>query len=302
MIPVPIDRRATTLRTALACTIALAISGCQAVAFGVLNNSKQSLPPRESATYDETLELKLDVHRSNPAPSKPPIAVFFYGGSWRNGSREQYAFVGTALAKVGIITVIPDYRVFPQGRFPDFEYDAANAVRWVYDHAVELGGDPRRVFLVGHSAGAHIAALLATDKRYLETVDLVPSDLAGVVGISGPYDFLPLTDPDLIEVFGAAEDWPESQPVNFVDGDEPAFLLLHGADDRVVWPRNSSSLESKLTAKGVDASLVTYPSMGHFRIVAAFRYNGLAPTLNDTAHFMLAPNRSSHRSGTAGQH
>jgi acetyl esterase/lipase len=285
------SRLVAVLRPAIACSTALLISACQTVAFSVLNSGGHALPALESITYDDKLGLKLDVHRPLAQSGKPPIAVFFYGGSWRSGSRDDYAFVGAALARSGITAVIPDYRVFPQGRFPDFEFDAAHAVRWAFDHAAGLGGDPHRIFLIGHSAGAHIAALLATDRRYLAGVGIAPTDLAGVIGISGPYDFLPLTDPDLIEVFGEAEDWPASQPVNFVDGDEPPFLLLHGLEDRVVWPRNSQSLQSKLHDNHVSAQLITYPEIGHFRIIAAFRYPGLAPSLRDSVDFMLSHRR-----------
>lgn len=274
------------LCVALAATLA---SACQGIAFTVLNSGSPSLPAVETVVYRSESGLALDIHRPATNRKAGPVAVFFYGGSWRNGNREEYAFVGEALAKAGVVAVIPDYRVYPQGRFPDFEYDAAHAVRWVRDHAGELGADPRRIFLVGHSAGAHIAALLATDSRYLADVGLRPKDLAGVVGISGPYDFLPITDPDLIDVFGEAAEWPASQPVNFVDGDEPPFLLLHGSDDRIVWPRNSESLQSHLQKAGVAARLLRYPSIGHFRIVAAFRFHALAPTLKDTTDFLLAP-------------
>lgn len=283
------------MRRLLACSIALLISGCQTVAFSVLNTGHGELPALETITYDEKLNLKLDIHRAKPGSQKPPIAVFFYGGSWRSGNRGEYAFVGEALAAKGILTIVPDYRVFPQGRFPDFEYDAAHALRWVFDHAAELGGDPQRIFVVGHSAGAHIAALLGTDKRYLNSVNLAPRELAGIVGISGPYDFLPLTDPDLVEVFGKEQDWPTSQPVNFVDGDEPPFLLLHGASDKVVRPKNSTSLQSRLENAGVAVQYKSYPSLGHFRIVAAFRFHGLAPTLGDTADYILDGGRSLSR-------
>jgi acetyl esterase/lipase len=281
-------RLAAVLRTTMVCSTALLISACQTVAFSVLNSGGDALPATESITYDENLGLKLDVHRAAGQTARPPIAVFFYGGSWRNGNRGEYAFVGAALAGAGITTVIPDYRVFPQGRFPDFEVDAAHAVRWAFDHAAELGGDPHRIFLIGHSAGAHIAALLGTDRRYLASAGITPTELAGIIGISGPYDFLPLTDPDLIEVFGEARDWPASQPVNFVDGDEPPFLLLHGQDDRIVLPQNSLSLLSKLRDQKVSAKLITYPSVGHFRIIAAFRFTGLAPSLRDSVEFMLS--------------
>src|SRR5690606_21524844 len=149
----------------------------------------------------------------------------------QEGRRQQYAFVGDALSRRGILALVADYRTFPAVRFPDFMQDAAKAVRWARDHAAEYGGDPRRIVLVGHSAGAHIAALLATDGHYLANEGLSPRQLAGVVGVAGPYDFLPLKDTTLMAIFGSRDDWPASQPVNFVDGDEPPFLLLQGDKD-----------------------------------------------------------------------
>ena len=215
MYPQKRQRYGLLLRCTLAGVAALLASGCQSLGFGLLNSGRSSTPAVESVIYEPVHDLALDIHRPPTWAAGQPIAIFFYGGSWRSGSRCDYAFVGEALARSGIVTVIPDYRQYPQGHFPDFEFDAAHAVRWVRDHAAEIGGDPQRIFLVGHSAGAHIAALLATDQSYLASVAIKPRELAGVIGVSGPYDFLPLTDPALGEVFGAEEDWPAAQPGNF---------------------------------------------------------------------------------------
>ncbi|MEO7324830.1 MAG: alpha/beta hydrolase [Dokdonella sp.] len=260
--------------------------GCQAAFFRVVNVGGTSIAA-QTQTYSPQLDLKLDVYRPSPSTTAAPIALFFYGGSWRSGSRDEYAFVGKALAARGIVTIVADYRKFPQGRFPDFETDAAVATRWTIDHAREWGGDPARVFLIGHSAGAHIVALLATDARYLTTVGLKPRDVAGVVGVAGPYDFLPLTDPKIKEVFGEESTWPASQPVNFVNGDEPPFLLLNGTGDRVVDPRNSASLAHRLKAAGVDVTHKQYRGVGHFRVLAAMRYPALSPTRADVTDFIL---------------
>lgn len=269
---------------------AVALSACQGAFFGTLNRGGGNNVSVQSIAYSSDPALELDLYVPAATASPPaPVAVFFYGGSWRGGSRGDYAFVGKALAEAGIVTVVADYRAYPQARFPTFMEDAALAVRWARDNAAAHGGDPTRIFLVGHSAGAHIAALLATDARYLSAKGISTKSIAGVVGIAGPYDFLPLTDPKLIEVFGEREQWPQSQPVNFVDGDEPPFLLLHGIDDRVVWLRNSESLASRLRAVDVPVTLREYEGLGHFRILAAIRLPRLAPTLADTATYILAP-------------
>ena len=275
-----VARRALS-RTLLTAVLSTALAGCQGLVFGTLNTGRTSPSPIIAAVYDDAHGLALDIHR--PAPTKAPAAVvvFLYGGSWRGGARGDYAFVGRALADSGVLAIIADYRRYPRGRFPDFAFDAARAVKWAREHAGDHGGDPSRVFIAGHSAGAHIAALVASDRRYLASVGLHPRDLAGAIGIAGPYDFLPITDPKLAEVFGPAEQWPASQPVNFIDGDEPPFLLLHGNADRVVERRNSESLAGRLQAAGVPVTLTRYDGIGHFRILAAVRYPRLGTTLGD---------------------
>ncbi len=282
-------------RPLLTCALLPLLAGCQATFFRAMNTGGPSVTP-VSRVYAAAQGLKLDVYRPPGASVATPVVLFFYGGSWRNGERGDYAFVGRALAAKGILTVIPDYRKFPSGRFPVFEQDAAAAAHWTFAHAAEFGGDPCRIFVAGHSAGGQIAALLATDASYLKAWQLQPRDFAGAIGIAGPYDFLPLTDPKLIEVFGPDKDWPLSQPIHFVDGDEPPFLLMQGSADRVVKPRNAVALADALKAVDVAVTLRPYADIGHFRILAGVRYPTLAPTLGDVVHFVtntaaIAPQR-----------
>lgn len=242
-----------------------------------------------SETYDPVRQLALDVHRPAPSAALPPVVVFLHGGSWRHGDREGYRFVGQRLARAGALVLVPDYRKAPGHAFPDFMYDTARAVAWARDNAARLGGDPSRVFVMGHSAGAHMVALLATDGRYLASVAMAPRDLAGVVAVSGPYDFLPLTDPELREVFGAEADWPRSQPVNFADGDEPPFLLLHGSKDRIVWALNSERLQAKLQAAGSSARYVPIAGTGHIGILLGLRRKQASPALVEALRFLGLP-------------
>lgn len=261
------------------------LGGCQTIFFHSMNVGGAPITPAVE-TYAQESHLKLDVYRPAAASSATPVALFFYGGSWRSGARGEYAFVGRALAAKGVLTVIADYRKFPQVRFPAFEQDAAAAARWTIDHAAEFGGDPHRIFLMGHSAGAQIAVLLASDAQFLVAQHLKPRDFAGAIGISGPYDFLPLTDPKLMEVFGPEKEWPASQPIRFVNGDEPPFLLLQGSGDRVVKPRNAVAMAEALRAASEPVALKQYPGIGHFRILAGLRYPSLAPTLGDVVRFI----------------
>ena len=153
-------------------------------------------------------------------PGDGPVVVFLHGGGWVSGSKSQYRFVAEALTSRGYLVIVPAYRLYPATRFPGFVEDAALAIAWTRAHAEEFGGDARRIFVMGHSAGAHIGALLNYDERYLQAVGGDRSWLSGFIGLSGPYDFLPLTDPILQQVFAPETQYPQSQPVNFVDGNE----------------------------------------------------------------------------------
>lgn len=232
----------------------------------------------------------LDVYRPQPVRANAPVIVFFYGGSWQGGSRESYLFVGEALAAQGFVVIIPDYRVYPQVMFPGFVEDGARAVRWSLDHAAEYGGDTRRVFVAGHSAGAHIAMLLALDRHYLADAGVDASRLAGVIGMAGPYDFLPLTDPKLQRLFGPPESLARTQPINFVAAGEPPVLLQYGEDDRTVSPTNSQHLAARLAQDGNRVELIGYPGYGHLGLIArvATPLKGDSPVLPDLVRFIRA--------------
>lgn len=270
----------------LACLLAAGgLGGCTRLYFGALNRGAVA-PAPAGVVYRTEADLRLDVYPAR-APGPGAVVVFLYGGRWQGGRRQDYAFVGHALAARGMTAVLADYRHYPEAAFPAFVEDAAAAVAWARRHASEIGGRPDAVFVAGHSAGAHIAALLGTDARYLAAHGLRPRDLAGVIGVAGPYDFLPLVDEDLIAIFGAdPKTQAASQPVLHVDGDEPPFLLLHGQSDLLVWAANSQRLKARLDAVGVPAELHLYPGVGHVRILASLRHSLLAPTLADLADFV----------------
>jgi acetyl esterase/lipase len=268
--------------------LALWLSGCEATVFRFVNRGLP--PPSLTVPFAPDAGLSMDVYRpASMAVKHAPVVVFFYGGSWQRGSRDQYRFVGRRLAENGVLAVIADYRTYPRAVFPAFMDDAARAVRRVHDDAAGWGGDPDRIFVAGHSAGAQIAALLATDPRYLRAHGMAPGQLAGVIGLSGPYDFN--VTGDLVGVFGPASQWPRAQAVNFVDGDEPPFLLLHGTGDKVVEYADSVELAEKLRSHGVPAVLKLLPDAGHLTPLAGLYDPKRAP---DVLADMLAFIKSNH--------
>lgn len=234
-----------------------------------------------------------------PAPGSPsasstggaPVVVFFYGGSWRSGSRADYAFVGAALAARGIVTMVADYRRYPQVVYPAFLQDSARAVAWTLAHAARYGGDARRVFVAGHSAGAYNAAMVALDPRWLGACDVTPAALAGWIGMAGPYDFLPLTSRSLQAVFPYPDTPADTQPIRHVSASAPPALLLAGRADTTVDPvRNTDGLARALREAGAEVQTTGYERLGHGLLVGALA-PGLrwrAPVLEDLARFVAA--------------
>lgn len=271
---------------AAAALLAMLASACSSAYFGALNAGVADRGI-DSVQFQPEHRLGMDVHTPATGAGKAPVVIFFHGGSWRDGNRSDYRFVGKALAARGMLVLVPDYRKGPLHPFPAFMQDAASATAWARQNAARLGGDPARIFLMGHSAGAHIAALLATDQRYLAAQGMRPGQLAGVIGLAGPYDFLPITDPKLQEVFGARATWPESQPVNFVNGDEPPFLLVHGDADRRVWQRNSERLSALLREAGVATTLRIVPGAGHAGLLTGFVAPRFSPVLDQAVAWII---------------
>lgn len=240
-----------------------------------------------SIAYGDGPRRTLDVYAPKSAVAAP-VVVFFYGGAWQGGGKAIYQFVATALAGRGYTVVVPDYRIYPQARYPDFIEDGALAVRWTIDNAGRFGGDPGKVFVMGHSAGAHIAAMLAVDSCWLQQVGLTPGrDIAGLIGVAGPYDFVPLRDEVLKIIFGGANR-PETQPIFYVRAGAPPALLLTGSRDTVVDAGNTERFAARLRAAGNDVTVVSYPGAGHYVVIAAFAWplRFLAPVLPDVDAFI----------------
>lgn len=274
------------LATALA-----ALSGCSRL--GTLN-AVNDVTPGDSGTdklqtdiaYGNDPRQKLDIYAPTGARNAP-VVVFFYGGSWNSGRRQDYVFAARALAARGFVTVVPDYRLVPQVRYPAFVEDGAAAVAWTRKNIANYGGDPAHIGVSGHSAGAYIALMLALDGRWLAKAG-APRAIKAAVGLAGPYDFLPFEPGGAADIaFGEAPDRRDTQPIAHARADAPPVLLLAGADDTIVLPRNSVALAAALTKAGADAQVITYPGIGHIGIILAVSkpFRGKAPALADSAAF-----------------
>lgn len=271
------------LLAASAALLGLLLGGCQASLFTAINASAhdKGVDAQTGIVFDPVHDLKLDVYAMS-GTTHAPVVVFFYGGSWKSGKRQWYRWLGERLAREGWLVVIPDYRKYPQVSMDGFMRDAAHAVAWVHNNASRLGGNGEQLFLMGHSAGAHIAALLATDGHWLQGEGMQAHKLAGFIGLAGPYDFLPLKEEVFRKIFGNSDEQQiKSQPVHFVDGDEPPMLLLQGKDDHTVDPRNARSLADKLQSTGETVQLRMYPDVGHVGLLLSLSrpFDYKAPSL-----------------------
>ncbi len=211
----------------------------------------------------------LDVYGQRPPAQPRPVVVYLYGGGWTGGAKAYFAWVGAALARQGYVTVIPDYRIYPHAKWPEFLQDNAAAVRWARDNAAKFGGDPSNLILIGHSAGAYNAINLAVDRRWLGAVGMDPArDLRAVIGLSGVYVIDPDTPPQKV-IFGPESQWPDTQPIAHVDGNAPPLLLIIGDKDEEADVSDTDKLAAKVREKGGSISVIHYPSLRHADTVEA---------------------------------
>ena len=277
-------------------------AGCSAL--GALNGfvPERGVTATRDIAYGANARNKLDVYQSkilppasSPSTAAKPVVVFFYGGAWDSGDKSSYFFMAEALTSRGYVVVMPDYRVYPEVVFPLYMDDAALAIKWAFDNVAQYGGDPDKIFLMGHSAGAQLAALAAYDAKYLSAVGVDKRRIKGVVSVAGPMDFLPLTEEKLFLIF------PEnvratSQPINFISGHEPPTLLMHGLADTRVGIHNSRNLATRIRQYGGQVEETYYPDIGHIGILLQFAAplrNG-KPALDRVAEFIDAQALAQH--------
>jgi acetyl esterase/lipase len=236
---------------------------------GVLADDGARLAER-GAPYGQDARQKLNIWVPATGAQAAPVLVFFYGGSWKMGERDFYDFFGRALASQGFVVVLPDYRLTPQVRFPAFVQDAAAAVAWTHKNIAKFGGDPARISVAGHSAGAHIAAMLTLDRQWLAQAGAPADTIRSFVGLAGPYDFLPFTSDASKAAFGHEPDARITQPITFARKDAAPMLLLTGTDDDTVKPRNSHVLAAAQTKLGALAISKDYAGIDHSAIIQSF--------------------------------
>ena len=259
-----------------------ALAGCSPAALLSTTVSRKGFTLEADIPYGANPRQKLDFYRPETPRPDGKAVIFFYGGSWDSGAKSDYLFVAQALAARGIAAIVADYRLYPEVRFPAFIEDGALAVRWAAD---KVGTD--KLFLMGHSAGAQIALMLAVNSPYLAAAGVDRMKLRGVIGLSGPYDILPLTSRKLQDIFGGPSR-PETQPITFAKAPLPPALFVHGTGDTIVKAANSERLAAAWRTAGAPVELKLYPDVDHVDVVGAFSdlLRARAPTLADVTAYI----------------
>ncbi|WP_192563358.1 alpha/beta hydrolase [Pseudomonas gozinkensis] len=267
----------------------LILSGCSPLKMLNALTPEDSFVKTAGIAYGGDPRQQLDVYMPRHLLKDAPVVVFFYGGSWNSGARDDYGFVGEALASRGIVTVVADYRLYPQVRYPQFLEDGALAVAWTKAHIHDFSGDPRRLYLMGHSSGAYNASMLALDPHLLDAVGMSPADLSGWIGLAGPYDFLPIKNPQVRPVFFWPDSPPQSQPIRHVSPGAPPALLIAASRDNLVDPtRNTGGLARTLREAGVPVQDLYYARPNHATLIATLSrpLRWLAPVLEQVVGFI----------------
>lgn len=242
-----------------------------------------------ATAYGRHSRQRLDVYRAKSDAERAPVVLFFYGGGWTSGEKETYRFVGAAFATRGITTVVPDYRLFPEVQFPQFLDDAVAAYRWTSKAMVDACGRSRPIVVMGHSAGAYIAAMLALNRTRRNADGVTTPDPAALIGLAGPYAFDPTTWPSTRQIFTAAAVTPDAaRPIAFARAGAPPALLMHGLDDSTVQLYNTRDLAAALKQRGSAANIIEYSGVGHVGLVLAMAkpLRWRAPVLEDTLAFI----------------
>ena len=237
--------------------------------------------------YGSGPRQRFDLYLPKTASGPAPVVLFFYGGAFRAGRKSEYRIIGEALASKGIIVAIADYRIYPEARFPDFLDDGAAALAAVHARVAEFGGDPSRIFIAGHSAGAYIAVMLASNPAYIRDANADPAWIRGVIAMAGRYHELAVGDATSREIFrGPAR--PETRPANFIDGKRSPMLLLAGESESPAVLESHKGLAAHLRAHGSDVEEIRYPGIGHMGIMLALapRFRHRAAVREDIARFV----------------
>ena len=271
--------------------LALPFSGCTSLSLGIANTPAHFFKGSviKDIIFDTKTELALDIYQPKGQTKESlPVIVFFYGGSWSFGDKSDYAFVASYLADQGYVVVVPNYRLYPDVRFPAFVEDSAHALNWVHASIDKYSGDPQQIYISGHSAGAHIGSLLTAGPEEFGVNKDTQDAIKGFAGLAGPYSFIPkAAEFKAIFESTAADDYRPMQATSYIDGSEPPMFLQYGEDDKTVYPINVERMQAEVKRHNGCVAVKQYKGLDHVDMVGVFsvfkRYQ--APVAKDMVSF-----------------
>jgi len=246
----------------------LFLTACSSSALFVINTLSKfdNYSVSKDLAYGEDPLQRLDIY--TPKGKAKGTVIFFYGGCWGACStytKDDYTFVAQALTSKGYSVVIPDYRIYPKVLFPQIMEDAVSVLEWTNKNVLSKQKKHKKLFLMGHSAGGHISAMLCVNKEHLGKT--LYSSITGYIGLATPYDFL--FDQAYQEKLFANIAYKNTQVTTFVEGDEAPFLLLYGKADTTVYSRNIEKMIQKVQEKKGSVESHIYEGINHVDILTA---------------------------------
>lgn len=251
--------------------LSLFVSSCATTGLKTINGLAKlgDYSVHKNISYTEKPDNQLDIY----VPSKDikAVIVFYYGGCWGNctsKNKADYLFIADTLTKQGYAVVIPDCRQYPDVKFHDIMDDAEASFLWSINHLQEYKIETDNIYVMGHSSGAHVAAMLVDNKKYIVEDR---KKINGFIGLAGPYDFYPFDKEDayLYDLFSSQNNYYASQPINHIDGNEPPHLILHGKNDKTVFTHNAVNITQKLKQNNTEHQLVLFEKMKHVNILVS---------------------------------
>jgi acetyl esterase/lipase len=224
-----------------------------------------------------------------------PVLIFVHGGSWKDYDKKLFAPVAQKLLPEGMVVVIPDYTLYPDATYEQMARETAAAIAWTLENAARYGGDPDRIIVAGHSAGAHLSGLAVLDPRYLEELGHSSDEICGWIGMSGVYDIQAEYDywvdkgstPEvMLEVMGGQQNFGQASPLSYVRAGLPPLLVIHGDEDETVPVAISTAFHAALQAAGAPSRLIVYPGAGHSDYLFAGLSEERAPIVDHIVQFV----------------
>jgi len=240
--------------------------------------------------YASAAHQTLDIYAPKNIDKKLPVIVFYFGGGWSWGDKSYFAFVADSFVEKGYVVVIPNYVLYPEGKYPQFVTDGAKAIAWVNRNIERYEGDIKQLNIVGHSAGAYIGAMVSFNDKYLASQGSNTSIIHKFAGIAGPYNFTPKAQ-EYIDIFGK-ENFVDMKIENHVSGNEPPSLLLHSEGDTTVGAFNQEKMKQALKAKQSRVETIMYgPEITHIKILLKLHpwFAGEVDVGKDINNFLKGP-------------